>query len=123
MTTPEPTNLLPDLAINKPSRYPLDSIRSGRDYQVELTPDVPPPSPQFVRVHQVLLNTVIGKHGILARTPFTAPIAAVLRTVEAGVDELAFGLIDLIPTCAARATQDKQALDQSLELSIQVYSS
>ena len=41
---------------------------------------------KFVGVHQNLLSTVIGKHGIFAQFGVTAPIAAVLRTLEAGID-------------------------------------
>ncbi|KAI1080815.1 hypothetical protein F5B20DRAFT_580054 [Whalleya microplaca] len=77
---------------------------------------------QFVVVHQQLLDTIIGKHSILAATPFTAPIAAVLRTIEAGVDTLAFGIIDLVPTCAPAATKCKNDLDSSLDKATVVYS-
>lgn len=66
-------------------------------------------------VHQELLKTVIGKHGILSLTPFTQPIAAVLRTLEGVVDTLAFGIIDTVPTCAQDATQNKKSLDSTLQ--------
>lgn len=66
-------------------------------------------------VHQELLKTVIGKHGILSLTPFTQPIAAVLRTLEGVVDTLAFGIIDTVPTCAQDATQNKNNLDSTLQ--------
>ncbi|KAJ2998554.1 hypothetical protein NUW54_g4377 [Trametes sanguinea] len=52
----------------------------------------------FVEVHQALLNVVIGKHSIASRLFFTAPVAAVLRSLEAAIDALAFALIGLIPT-------------------------
>jgi hypothetical protein len=65
-------------------------------------------------IHQELLKTVIGKHGLLSLTPFTKPIAAVLQTLEGGVDELAFGIIDSVPTCAQDATQNKNSLDSTL---------
>ena len=42
---------------------------------------------QFVRVHQVLLNILIGKAGLFQTVPFIGqPVAAVLRQVEAIVD-------------------------------------
>ncbi|KAI0005668.1 hypothetical protein F4779DRAFT_620962 [Xylariaceae sp. FL0662B] len=77
---------------------------------------------QFVAVHQQLLNTVIGKKSILASVSFTAPIAAVLRSIEQGVDTLAFGIIDLVPTCAETATKCKDALDGSLNQAVTEYS-
>lgn len=73
-------------------------------------------------VHQELLKTVIGKHGILSLTPFTQPIAAVLRTLEGGVDTLAFGIIDSVPGCAQDATQNKNNLDSTLGDAIDTYS-
>ena len=79
--------------------------------------------PKFVRVHQALLATVIGKHGILASTPFTQPIAQVLQVIEGGVDTLAFDIIDLVPTCAAETTDNKNAVDQSLIDAVNTYSS
>jgi hypothetical protein len=43
--------------------------------------------PQFVRVHQTLLNILIGKAGLFETVPFIgAPIAQVLRQVENVVD-------------------------------------
>jgi flagellar motor component MotA len=41
---------------------------------------------QFVLVHQALLATVIGKHGIFAQYLLTAPIASALRNLEAIID-------------------------------------
>lgn len=69
---------------------------------------------QFVQVHQELLKTVIGKHGLLSLTPFTQPIAAVLRTLEGVVDGLAYGIIDAVPNCAQDATNNKNSLDSTL---------
>lgn len=41
----------------------------------------------FVRVHQDLLNIIIGKAGFLTRVPIVGPpVAAVLRQVERVVD-------------------------------------
>lgn len=74
-------------------------------------------------VHQDLLSTVIGKHGLLSLTPFTQPIAAVLRSLESGVDTIAFGIIDSVPTCAQDATQNKNSLDSTLGDAIDTYQS
>ena len=42
---------------------------------------------QFVRVHQDLLNILIGKSGILTKVPLIGPpVATVLRQVEGVVD-------------------------------------
>lgn len=76
----------------------------------------------FVKVHIALLNTVIGKNSLLAGTPFTAPIAAVLRSIEGVVDNLAFALIGFVPTCADEAEKEKMKLDKKLEESIEIYS-
>jgi hypothetical protein len=93
-----------------------------------------------VEVHQALLATVIGKHAIFAQFAVTAPIAAVLRTLEAIIDvclhlfmpcmrftdgspvqSFAFAMIDLIPCGAGSVTNDKNGLDTSVENSITLY--
>ncbi|KAJ6533701.1 hypothetical protein B0H19DRAFT_1272341 [Mycena capillaripes] len=76
----------------------------------------------FVLVHQALLATVIGKHAIFAQFVFTAPIAAVLRALEAIIDSFAFAMIDLIPCGAISVTNDKNGLDTSVGNSITLYS-
>jgi hypothetical protein len=76
----------------------------------------------FVKVHIALLDTIIGKGSLLAGTPFTAPIAAVLRAIEGVVDDLAFTLIGFVPTCADEAEKEKMKLDEKLDESIEVYS-
>lgn len=86
------------------------------DHQL-LKPDMK----QFVRVHQALLATVIGKHGLLSTFGVARPIARVLRELEKVVDTLAFGIIDLVPFCAQSATQDKDALDRSLRDAVDTY--
>lgn len=65
--------------------------------------------------------TVIGKHGLLSLTPFTQPVASVLRTLEGGVDTIAFSIIDDVPTCAQDATQNKNSLDSTLNDAINTY--
>lgn len=47
----------------------------------------------FVRVHQELLNILIGKSGLFSTVPFIGqPVAAVLRGVEGGVDVSIFSV-------------------------------
>lgn len=42
---------------------------------------------EFVRVHQALLNILIGKSGLVTSLPFVGPpVAAVLRQIESIVD-------------------------------------
>jgi hypothetical protein len=65
---------------------------------------------------------MIGKHGLLSLTPYTQPIAQLLRSLEGSVDALAFGIIDVIPTCAQDATNNKNSLDQTLATAIDIYS-
>jgi hypothetical protein len=48
-------------------------------------------------------------------------MAAVLRTLEGAVDTLAFGVIDLVPTCAQGATQNLNSLDTTLNDAITTY--
>ncbi|KAH9474965.1 hypothetical protein JR316_0012064 [Psilocybe cubensis] len=75
----------------------------------------------FVLVHQLLLSTVIGKHSIFAQFSLTAPIAAVLRLLEAQVDALAFALIHLIPTRSSSIQKSQKTLSISLDSSISTY--
>ncbi|KAJ7581259.1 hypothetical protein C8J56DRAFT_959509 [Mycena floridula] len=79
----------------------------------------------FVKVHQLLLSTVIGKHGIFAACFFTAPVAVVLRALEAVVDTIAFFLIG----CIAPSGPDHDmvvkatgSLKISVSQTVQVYS-
>ncbi|KAF5328357.1 hypothetical protein D9619_013283 [Psilocybe cf. subviscida] len=76
----------------------------------------------FVKVHQALLNTVIGKHSIFAQFALTAPLAAVLRLIETGVDTFAFIIIGIIPTKKAIIQKEISGLDTTVKSSISVYS-
>lgn len=69
----------------------------------------------FVRVHQQLLETVIGKHGVLSLTPFTVPVALALQGIESGVDSIAFGIINVVPVCADDARRDFGALSVTIK--------
>ncbi|KAI0668412.1 hypothetical protein C8Q78DRAFT_1047035 [Trametes maxima] len=77
----------------------------------------------FVTVHQLLLNTLIGKHSLLARFGPTAPLAAVLRSLESVVDTFAFGIIDLIPTRRDEGEKQVNELNISLTAAVQTYES
>ncbi|KAG6552782.1 hypothetical protein Mapa_005730 [Marchantia paleacea] len=76
----------------------------------------------FVKVHQALLNVVIGKHGIVTMVPFFEPIRLALVSLEAVIDRLAFDLIALIPTQKDSATIQFQTLDVTLEAAKNTYS-
>ncbi|KAI0333179.1 hypothetical protein GY45DRAFT_354207 [Cubamyces sp. BRFM 1775] len=76
----------------------------------------------FVMVHQDLLDTIIGKHGILQYTPFGPPIAAALRSLEAIVDAFAYLLISLIPTRPDDIKGPLMDLDQTFTDAISTYS-
>jgi len=78
----------------------------------------------FIRVHQVLLNILIGKAGLFQTVPFIgAPVAAVLRQVENVVDTIAFGLIDIIqpPTQRNQVSSDANSLSGSIDTAIGKY--
>ncbi|KAK1961676.1 UVI-1 [Colletotrichum sublineola] len=77
---------------------------------------------EFVRVHQALLNILIGKAGLFNTIPLIGqPVAAVLRQVEAIVDTIAFGIIDLVESQAEDLMSQANSLGSSLEVCIQSY--
>jgi len=54
---------------------------------------------QFVRVHQALLNILIGKAGLFQTVPFIGqPVAAVLRQIENVVDVSLSTLVVFTPS-------------------------
>ncbi|KAI9457215.1 hypothetical protein BJY52DRAFT_1378299 [Lactarius psammicola] len=75
----------------------------------------------FVLVHQKLLATVIGKHSIFAQFALTAPIAGVLRTLEATIDKFAFSMINMIPCAKPDVEDDQSQLDDSVGKTIKRY--
>ncbi|KAN0128113.1 hypothetical protein V8E53_013211 [Lactarius tabidus] len=75
----------------------------------------------FVNVHQTLLATVIGKHGILAQFGVTAPVATVLQSLEAVIDSFAFAMINMIPCASDSVNSDQQQLDQTVGQAITLY--
>ncbi|KAI4631685.1 uncharacterized protein J4E87_002391 [Alternaria ethzedia] len=77
---------------------------------------------QFVRVHQALLNILIGKAGLFSTLPFVgAPVAAVLRQIEKVVDTIAFMLIDTFEARAADFKDEAGALSGTLTVCINQY--
>ncbi|EMD59780.1 hypothetical protein COCSADRAFT_30546 [Bipolaris sorokiniana ND90Pr] len=77
---------------------------------------------EFVRVHQVLLNILIGKAGLFTTIPFIGqPVAAVLRQVEGVVDTIAFGIIDLVESRAADLQREANNLGATLDICINSY--
>ncbi|KAI0542708.1 UVI-1 [Xylaria digitata] len=76
----------------------------------------------FVRVHQELLNILIGKAGILTKVPVIGqPVAAVLRQVEGVVDTIAITLIDLVELRSKDLISEANNLGGTLDLAIQQY--
>lgn len=77
---------------------------------------------RFVRVHQALLNILIGKAGLFKTVPFIgAPVAEVLRQVENVVDVVASGLADLVQSQASQIRNDDKSLDSTMGAAIKVY--
>ena len=97
---------------------------------------------EFVRIHQALLNILIGRAGLLEGSPIKrrhstetgvvladrspngfigSGIALALRALEKIVDTVAAKLISLVPTRSACAEQEKKKLDDSLKESILAY--
>ncbi|KAK4203484.1 hypothetical protein QBC40DRAFT_251183 [Triangularia verruculosa] len=77
---------------------------------------------EFVRVHQVLLNILIGKAGLFTTVPFIgAPVTAILRQLESTVDAFAFAVIDVVasqdgvPSSATSLTATLDAAIKSYE--------
>ncbi|KDQ60072.1 hypothetical protein JAAARDRAFT_56068 [Jaapia argillacea MUCL 33604] len=75
----------------------------------------------FVKVHQLLLSTLIGKEGFLAQFAFATPIRLALVGIEKAVDAFAMGLIKLIPTQSAAAGTQITMLKGSLTVAIAKY--
>merc|ERR1711977_790957 len=77
---------------------------------------------EFVRVHQVLLNILIGKAGLFSTVPFIGqPIAAVLRQIENVVDTVAFALIDSVQSRATDLQNQASSLGGTLNTAIDSY--
>jgi len=71
---------------------------------------------EFVRVHQVLLNILIGKAGLFQTVPLIGqPVAAVLRQIENVVDTVTLGLVDNVQS----RSQDLQSQGNSLHMTVE----
>jgi len=95
----------------------------------------------FVRVHQQLLNILIGKAGLFQTVPLVgAPVAAVLRSLEGIVDvcdldvlgksvsvsdhfsqSVAFSLIDTVQSRSGDIQAQASSLDASITNAIKAY--
>ncbi|GKT46347.1 uncharacterized protein ColSpa_06528 [Colletotrichum spaethianum] len=77
---------------------------------------------EFVRVHQVLLNILIGKAGLFQTVPFIGqPVAQVLRQVESVVDTVAFGLIDAVQSRADDLRGQASQLTMTISKAVDSY--
>ncbi|KAF3027932.1 hypothetical protein E8E12_000129 [Didymella heteroderae] len=77
---------------------------------------------EFVRVHQTLLNVLIGKAGLLNTVPYIGqPMSLVLRQVESVVDTIAFSLIDTVQSRTSDLQGQAASLDGSLQTAINSY--
>ncbi|KAK6544056.1 hypothetical protein TWF694_000769 [Orbilia ellipsospora] len=77
---------------------------------------------EFVRVHQQLLNILIGKAGLFQTVPLIGePVAQVLRSLEAIVDTVAFGLIDTVQSRSADIQAQASSLDVTIGNAIKSY--
>ncbi|CAI0651460.1 unnamed protein product, partial [Colletotrichum noveboracense] len=76
----------------------------------------------FVRVHQTLLEILIGKAGLFSTVPFIGqPISAVLRQIESVVDTLAFTLIDTLEGQASEIQSEADSLSATIGDAITSY--
>ncbi|KAK3936333.1 hypothetical protein QBC46DRAFT_395373 [Diplogelasinospora grovesii] len=77
---------------------------------------------EFVRVHQVLLNILIGKAGLFSTVPFIGqPVASILRSLESIVDTIAFGIINGVQAHTTDFVASKDSLDGTIQIAIQRY--
>ncbi|KAI0441889.1 hypothetical protein F4803DRAFT_551684 [Xylaria telfairii] len=79
---------------------------------------------EFVRVHQALLNILIGKAGILSKIPVIGqPVATALRGVEGVVDSIAISTINLLQVHSNDVASDANSLGNTIDLAIKSYDS
>ncbi|OQE23151.1 hypothetical protein PENSTE_c009G07844 [Penicillium steckii] len=76
----------------------------------------------FATITQDLMNTLIGKHGLLSQTPFTAPVAALLRTDEGVTDALVFNVKGLAPKCEEQIKAPADKLQDAYSKALKTYS-
>ncbi|KAF3317413.1 hypothetical protein TWF173_011067 [Orbilia oligospora] len=78
----------------------------------------------FVKVHQDLLNILIGKAGLFTIVPIIGtPVAAVLRSLEAIVDTVALGIINTVEVAVHKSAiqSDAGSLSATITVSINAY--
>jgi len=76
----------------------------------------------FIRVHQELLNILIGKAGLFNLVPFIgAPITAVLRLVEGVVDTIAYALVNAVQSRAKDFQEQLSSFSFTINLSFKAY--
>lgn len=118
--------VIPMLATNRKRYESADALvkRQGEMYSVADARIIVVALTEFVKVHQALLNIVIGKRGLLTLFPFLEPIRVSLVQLEAIVDSFAFALIALIPTGEKPAFESQfGSLDVTVNIAITTYSS
>ncbi|TFK49330.1 hypothetical protein OE88DRAFT_1736963 [Heliocybe sulcata] len=98
------------------------SVHNPKAFDEKISEEVVEVLTDFVHVHQMLLKTIIGKHGVLAQFGFATPVRLALVAIEKGVDTFAFALIDLIPSQKGKAQKEVGSLDVTLQSSIKTYS-
>jgi hypothetical protein len=77
---------------------------------------------EFVRVHQALLNILIGKAGLFSTVPIIGqPIASVLRQIEGVVDTIAFALINNVQSRATDIQAQANSLSGTITIAINAY--
>ncbi|CCF45608.1 UVI-1h [Colletotrichum higginsianum] len=77
----------------------------------------------FVKVHQQLLNVLIGKAGLFTTIPIVGePVAVVLRAVEDIVDTVAFALIDAVQSRAKDLEAELDSLTGTIQTATKQYS-
>ncbi|KAJ4347687.1 hypothetical protein N0V95_005185 [Ascochyta clinopodiicola] len=77
---------------------------------------------KFVRVHQALLNILIGKAGLFSTVPIIGqPIASALRQIEGIVDTIAFALIDNVQSRATDIQAQANSLSGTITIAINAY--
>jgi len=75
-----------------------------------------------VQAQQALLKTLIGKHGVLSLTPFTAPLGSILVMLEGGFDALGEAVIGEVPIFQKEVEGLRDLLDITLSRAIDLYS-
>lgn len=70
---------------------------------------------QYATVNSDFASTLASREGLLGINTLTAPLEAGIRALESNVDVLAFGVIDLVPTCVSVAQNPLKTLGKGFE--------